>query len=68
VDGVVGGRVEGFAIRLTGSRAKEYNIHYFGHLANIGDTRPYSDGEFCGTRGESRACEGLRVWLTKRIL
>jgi hypothetical protein len=49
--------VEGFAIRLTDSRAKEYNIHYFGHLANISHIQM----ENCGTRGQRRACEGLHV-------
>jgi len=59
-------RLEGFAIRLTGSRANEFQVFYMAHLQNSGDTAVVSDGQFCGTRGQSRRLEGMRVWVKKK--
>jgi hypothetical protein len=61
-------RLEGFAIELTGPAAVNFNVRYMAHLEGVGDTplgtsaRPYfQNGEFCGTRGQSRRVEGIMV-------
>jgi hypothetical protein len=59
-------RLEGFAVRLTGAQAKDYDVLYQAHLAGTGDTRVYRNGEFCGTRGESRAIEAIRIWIAHK--
>ena len=54
-------RLEGFAVKLYGSRAPEFDVIYMAHLERRGDTEIHSNGEFCGTRGESRRVEGMLV-------
>jgi hypothetical protein len=44
------GRIEGFAVRATGTRASEYELKYQGHCANLGDTAIIASPNFCGTR------------------
>jgi hypothetical protein len=34
------------------------------HLQDFGDSETYKNGEFCGTRGQSRRVEGMQVWIT----
>jgi hypothetical protein len=36
------------------------------HLEGTGDTGVVSNGAFCGTRGQSRRVEGMRVWVKKK--
>ena len=55
--------VEGFSARLTGPAAGQYRVKYSAHLAGKGDTPVYESGQFCGTKGEGRALEGLTIWL-----
>jgi len=61
-----GGRVEGFAVRLSGPASCQYEVRYYGHIQDQGDSQIASNGAFVGTRGQSRRCEGLAVWLEKR--
>lgn len=58
-----GKRVEGLAIRLTGAKARAYNVYYVAHLQGKGDTRIYKNGQFCGTRKQGRRLEGFVVWI-----
>jgi hypothetical protein len=70
-NGTMGGsnqvrRIEGFAIKLTGAAKDFYTVQYQASPAGLGDTGVCSDGLFCGTRGESRALLGLRVWINAK--
>lgn len=59
-------RIEGFSIRLTGPLSAKYSVRYMAHLAGKGDTAECADGAYCGTKGESRQMEGLRVWVVPK--
>lgn len=56
-------RLEGFAIRLTGPQAANYDVFYTAHVQNRGDLPVYSNGAYCGTRNESLRVEGMKVWI-----
>jgi len=62
--------VQGVAFWLEGDLAAHYNINYQLSIRNynfpgpIVDTAVCSNGEFCGTRGESRSAQALQVWIT----
>jgi uncharacterized protein YjdB len=56
-------RIEGFAVRLSGSQADKYDVFYSAHIQNIGDTDVSSNGEYCGTRGKALRIEGIKVWI-----
>lgn len=55
-------RIEAITIKCvkntTGKRIK-----YQGHVQTYGDTKICSEGEFCGTRGESKRLEAIRIWF-----
>jgi hypothetical protein len=57
--------LEGFGIRVAGHEANEYNVYYSAHLEGSGDTAEFKNGDFCGTRGESRRVEAIFVRLEK---
>jgi uncharacterized protein YjdB len=61
-----GGRIEGFAVRLSGPAAGQFDVKYYGHIENQGDTPVASNGSYVGTRGQSKRCEGIAVWLEPR--
>jgi len=54
--------LEGFALTAKGF-PDGVTVQYFAHLAGIGDTAWQPDGVFVGTRGESRAIEGVAIRL-----
>ena len=56
-------RLEGFAMRLTGSEASSYDIFYTAHVQNMGDLPVYTNGQYCGTRNKSLRVEGMKVWI-----
>jgi len=56
-----GRRVEGFAIKLTGTQAANHIVEYMANVQNIGDTQFYKNGEFCGTRGKGLAVQSMKV-------
>ncbi len=56
-------RLEGFAMRLTGSQAGSYDIFYTAHVQNMGDLPVYANGQYCGTRNKSLRVEGMKVWI-----
>jgi uncharacterized protein YjdB len=58
--------VEGFAMRLSGPEATNYELTYSAHVQNIGDVPPQSNGSYCGTRGRGLKVEGLTVYLRKK--
>jgi uncharacterized protein YjdB len=39
------------------------HLQYMCHLQDIGDTKWLSEGQWCGTKGQSRRLEGLAVRL-----
>lgn len=51
---------------LTGVAAPNYNVLYKCRLQNIGDSLVYSNGQFCGIRGQSRRVEGIQVWVQRQ--
>jgi hypothetical protein len=59
-------QIEGIAFRLTGSNASRYVISYQAHLAYLGDTQWFKDGEFCGTKGQDRRLEAFRLNLSAK--
>ncbi|NEQ40869.1 MAG: hydrogenase [Okeania sp. SIO3I5] len=56
-------RLEGLAMRLTGSQANSYDICYTAHVQNMGDLPVYRNGQYCGTRNKSLRVEGMKVWI-----
>ncbi|MGB3401737.1 MAG: hydrogenase [Microcoleaceae cyanobacterium] len=56
-------QIEGFAVSLAGSEAKNYDVFYNAHIQNMGDVPVCSNGEYCGTRGKSLRVEGISVWV-----
>jgi uncharacterized protein YjdB len=64
--GVQGKRVEGLAIQLTGDDADKFDVSYMAHIQNVGDSQWFWNGEFCGTRGQSRRVEGIRIRVTPK--
>ena len=56
-------RLEGFAVRLTGSQASSYDVFYTAHVQNMGDLPVYANGQYCGTRNKSLRVEGMKVWI-----
>jgi len=53
--------VQGFAIRLKGERADEYDVMYKAHLWTHSDTPWVRNGEYCGTKGLGGSVQGLIV-------
>ena len=55
-------RMEGISIRCT-KNTTGLTLKYQGHRQTYGDTKICSDGEYCGTRGESKRLEAIRIWF-----
>lgn len=53
-------RLEGFSIRCTRNTTGK-KLYYQGHVQGIGNTAVCSEGEYCGTRGQSKRLEALRI-------
>jgi hypothetical protein len=62
----VTGGLEGVAFRLGGTCANQYTVEYQCHLQGYGDRPMVSDGVFCGTRGEGRRLEALKLTVRKK--
>ena len=56
--------LEGVMFRLTGSPSSKYQINYLARLGESEWTSICRNGEFCGTRGQSKPITGLRIWIT----
>ncbi|NEN89248.1 MAG: hydrogenase [Okeania sp. SIO3H1] len=56
-------RIEGFAVRITGIQAGNYDVFYTAHVQNMGDLPVYSNGAYCGTRNQALRVEGIKVWI-----
>jgi uncharacterized protein YjdB len=57
--------VEAIWIELTENTDK-YEVFYSAHLAHLGWTGWFKNGQMCGTRGEYRRVEGIRVFIAER--
>lgn len=55
-------RLEGFSIRCTKNTTGK-KLYYQGHCQTYGDTKICKEGEFCGTRGQSKRLEAIRMWF-----
>ncbi|MBL9003975.1 MAG: RICIN domain-containing protein [Myxococcales bacterium] len=73
---ISGLRLEGFAIKLEISPTasplarqllQELDICYQARIVGQGMTDICRNGEFCGTRGQSLALDGLRVFINRRL-
>ena len=62
-------RLEGFAIRMKGVNASKYSVWYEAHLQGgyTSNTFLQKDGAFCGSRGQSRRVEAIRIYITHKI-
>lgn len=58
--------IQGISIELTGPAASKFTVLYQAHLGNKGDTEVYADGQFCGTRGESRDIQSLVIVVKQK--
>lgn len=67
-------RLEGFAIKLTIAPSasqtardllKGLSVRYQAKVQDLGFTDICRDGEFCGTRGQGKRIEGLRVYIVR---
>ncbi|NET29907.1 hydrogenase [Okeania sp. SIO1I7] len=56
-------RIEGFAVRITGIQAGNYDVFYTAHVQNMGDLPVYSNGAYCGTRNQALRVEGIKIWI-----
>jgi uncharacterized protein YjdB len=58
-------RMEGIEIDVVDWPKKLKNkwLYYQLHLQGIGWTDPVRAGEYCGTRGQSRRAEAIRMWI-----
>ena len=59
-------RVEAFWIDITGGRER-YDVYYSAHLARIGWTGWFKNGQMCGTRGEYRQVEALKLFVAEKL-
>lgn len=64
-DIIIGGvekvkRIEGISIKCTKNSTGK-KLRYQGHVQGIGDTKWYSEGEYCGTKGQSKRLEAFRM-------
>ena len=59
-------RVEGFAIECTGPAAGAYRVVYWAHVQDLGDIGPFRNGQYCGTRGQARRVEAIKVRLVRK--
>lgn len=55
-------RMEGIAIKCVKNTTGK-KLKYQGHRQTYGDTKVCSEGEYCGTRGESKRLEAIRIWF-----
>lgn len=58
-------RMEALMIRVTSMPANlaGKSLRYQGHVQGVGWTKVCKAGEWCGTRGEGRRLEALRIWI-----
>lgn len=55
-------RMEGISIQCVKNTTGK-KLKYQGHCQTYGNTKICSEGEFCGTRGESKRLEAIRIWF-----
>jgi len=60
------GNMEGVAFQLDGTCASSYVVEYQCHLQGIGDVPMMQGPSFCGTRGQGRRLESVRLTVRKR--
>lgn len=53
-------RLEGFSIKMT-QNPNNLKLYYQGHCQTYGDTKVCTEGEYCGTKGQSKRLEALRM-------
>jgi len=59
-------RLEAIQVRLVGRASGHFTIKYECHIQGIGDMPAKADGQSCGTSGEARRLEAVRVWVERR--
>jgi hypothetical protein len=61
-------QLEGFAIRLTGSNADNYDVFYRSNAPKFGDYDECCNGQFCGSAGRRRSLDTMIVRVALRAL
>jgi len=58
-------RMEAIMLRVTKwpTALKDKRLMYQGHVQDAGWTKPCTEGQWCGTRGEGRRIEAVRIWI-----
>lgn len=62
----VNGSIEGVAFKLDGTCAANYVVEYQCHLKGIGDVPLMAGPSFCGTRGQGRRLEAVKLTVRQR--
>lgn len=60
------GKLEGVAFKLEGACAGSYVVEYQCHVQGIGDVALMQGPSFCGTRGQGRRLEAVKVTVRKQ--
>jgi hypothetical protein len=60
------GGLEGVAFKLDGACASSYVVEYQCHVQGIGDVALMAGPSFCGTRGQGRRLEAVKVTVRKQ--
>ena len=60
------GAFEGVAFKLDGTCASSYVVEYQCHVQGIGDVPLMTGPSYCGTRGQGRRLEAVRLTVRKR--
>lgn len=59
-------RLEGFAIECVGRASTRYEVVCYAVVEGLGELGPFRDGEFCGSRGQQRRLEAVKVTVVRR--
>lgn len=55
-------RMEGISIKCVKNNTGK-KLKYQGHCQTYGNTKVCSEGEYCGTKGEAKRLEAIRIWF-----
>lgn len=53
-------------MRLTGPAAPFFSLQYWCHLEGHADVGPVTSEQYCGTRGESRRMEAIKIVVERK--
>jgi hypothetical protein len=59
-------RIDGVSIKLEGNEKQDFDICYRAKIKGLGKTATFSNGEFCGTKGEDFPLTGFKMWIQEK--